>query len=207
MNIGTWMTVLTLGVLVVLSPGPNWAVTIKNGIYSKQTGLATVFGMAAGTLIHIAYCLIGIGVIVSQSILLFNLIKWAGAIYLIYIGVKSLFSKKSNREWITTGKKELTYWVAFHNGFLTDLLNPKATLFYLALFTQVIHSGTPLVIQFIYGITVLAIELIWYSLMVFFLNHHWIRKRFMCVSHWVERITGAILIGLGIRLFISKNAH
>ncbi|MFC7442049.1 LysE family transporter [Laceyella putida] len=207
MNIGTWITVLTLGVLVVLSPGPNWAVTIKNGIYSKRTGLATVFGMAAGTLIHISYCLIGIGVLVSQSILLFNLIKWAGAIYLIYIGVKSLFSKKNNREWITTGKKELTSWVAFYNGFLTDLLNPKATLFYLALFTQVIHSETPLVIQFLYGITVLEIEIIWYSLMVFFLNHHWIRKGFMSVSHWVERITGAILIGLGIRLFISKNEH
>lgn len=160
-----------------------------------------------GTLIHISYCLIGIGVIVSQSILLFNLIKWAGAIYLIYIGVKSLFYKENNKEWITTEKKEITFWVAFNNGFLTDLLNPKATLFYLALFTQVIHSGTPLVIQFIYGITVLAIELIWYSLMVFFLNHHWIRKGFMSVSHWVERITGAILIGLGIRLLISKNEH
>lgn len=201
MNIGTWMTVLTLGILVVLSPGPNWAVTIKNGIYSKRTGFATVFGMGAGTLIHITYCLIGIGVIVSQSILLFNLIKWAGAIYLIYIGVKSLFSKKNKKEWIAVGKKELNVWAAFYHGFLTDLLNPKATLFYLALFTQVIHSGTPILIQFIYGITVLAIELIWYSLMVFFLNHHRIRKGFMSVSHWVERMTGAILIGLGIRLF------
>jgi len=208
MDLGTWITVLTVGVLVVLSPGPNWAVTIKNSIYSWRTGLATVFGMASGTLIHISYCLIGIGVLVSQSILLFNLIKWAGAIYLIYMGAKSLSSKKNNdREWVTTEKKELTVWTAFYNGFLTDLLNPKATLFYLALFTQVIHSGTPLVIQFIYGITVLAIEIAWYSLMVFFLNHHWIRKGFMSVSHWVERITGAILIGLGIRLLISKNEH
>jgi threonine/homoserine/homoserine lactone efflux protein len=120
---------------------------------------------------------------------------------LIYIGVKSLFSKKNKKEWIAVGKKELNVWAAFYHGFLTDLLNPKATLFYLALFTQVIHFGTPILIQFIYGITVLAIELIWYSLMVFFLNHHRIRKGFMSVSHWVERMTGAILIGLGIRLF------
>jgi RhtB (resistance to homoserine/threonine) family protein len=197
-----------LGVLVVLSPGPNWAVTIKNGIYSWRTGLATVFGMAAGTLIHISYCLIGIGVLVSQSILLFNLIKWAGAIYLIYIGVRSLLSKKNNdKEWAMSEKKGLTVWGAFYDGFLTDLLNPKATLFYLALFTQVIHSGTQPIVQFLYGLTVLAIELIWYSLMVFLLNHHWIRQGFMTISRWVEQVIGAILIVMGIRLFILKNEH
>jgi RhtB (resistance to homoserine/threonine) family protein len=207
MDFQIWLTVFTIGVLVVLSPGPNWAVTIKNSVHSKGTGLATVFGMGAGTLIHISYCLIGIGMVITKSILLFNLIKWAGALYLIYIGMKSLFAKKEiQRERNESQKKkELTFIKAFYNGFLTDLLNPKATLFYLSLFTQVIHPETPYIAQFLYGATVLVIELIWYSLMVFFLNHHLIRKGFMSISSWLERVTGAILIGLGVRLIFLSN--
>ncbi|WP_188647489.1 LysE family transporter [Marinithermofilum abyssi] len=203
MDFGIWITVLTIGVLVVLSPGPNWAVTIKNSLHSKKTGFSTVFGMAAWTLIHIFYCLIGIGIVVTKSIILFNCIKWAGAIYLIYIGIKSVLTKKSNNNVLGT-YKAISVRKAFVNGFLTDLLNPKATLFYLALFTQVINPETPVIVQFFYGSTVMIIELVWYSMMVIFLTHKVIRNGFLSISHWVERVTGTILIVLGFRLALSK---
>jgi RhtB (resistance to homoserine/threonine) family protein len=205
MDFATWLTVFTVGVFIVLSPGPNWAVTIKNSLVSRKHGFLTVAGMAAGSLVHIAYCLVGIGVVISQSIVVFNLLKWVGALYLLYLGVKSLMAQKRTADSPSSAPLlSLTPWQAARNGFLTDLLNPKATLFYLSLFTQVIQPGTPLVAQSFYGLSVVIVEVTWYSLMVVFLNHRFIRHGFLAISHWIERVTGAVLIAFGFRLALSK---
>ncbi|QPA32134.1 LysE family transporter [Thermaerobacillus caldiproteolyticus] len=207
MNIETWLTVLSVGILIVLSPGPQWAITIKTSLSSRECGFYTVLGMCTGSIAHITYCLLGIGVIISQSILLFNVVKWIGAVYLIYLGLKSLFTKKQQNDFldkINNVSNQLTRWKSYRTGMLTSLLNPKATLFYLSLFTQVIQPGTSIFAQLFYGFSVVEIEMIWYSLMVIFLSHNYIRKRFMAISTWVERISGAILVLLGIRLAISK---
>ncbi|GAK14411.1 LysE family transporter [Geomicrobium sp. JCM 19039] len=142
MTIELWITVLVVGLLIVLSPGSQWMVTIKNSLSSKTHGMFTVWGMCSGSMIHILYCLLGIGIIIPQSVLLFNLIKWLGAAYLIYLGVKALFFQKEEPGLSfqrVTSPVGLSKWTAYRNGFFTSLLNPKATLFYLSLFTQVIH--------------------------------------------------------------------
>jgi RhtB (resistance to homoserine/threonine) family protein len=204
----TLLTVMILGVLAVLSPGPNWAITIRNSLaYSRAAGLYTAVGMALGSLIHITYCLIGIGVIISKSILLFHTIKLIGGLYLIYIGFKALLSRKKQELNCAYAQRSVdkANKKAFISGFLTDLLNPKATLFYLALFTQVISPSTPIVLQSIYGLIVVAIEISWYSFMAIFLTHQSIKNRFLSFSHLLEKTTGVILIGLGMKLAFSKN--
>jgi RhtB (resistance to homoserine/threonine) family protein len=210
MNLETWLTVLGVGIIIVLSPGPQWAITIKNSLSSREYGFYTVFGMCTGSIVHITYCLLGIGVIISQSILLFNVVKWIGAVYLIYLGLKSLFTKKQQNGFLTKNdhvSNQLSRWKSYRMGLLTCLLNPKATLFYLSLFTQVVQPGTSIFAQLFYGFSVVGIEMIWYSLIVIFLTHNDIRKGFMAISTWVERISGAILILLGIRLAISKPSN
>jgi RhtB (resistance to homoserine/threonine) family protein len=210
MNLETWLTVLGVGILIVLSPGPQWAITIKTSLSSREYGFYTVFGMCTGSIVHITYCLLGIGVIISQSILLFNVVKWIGAVYLIYLGLKSLFTKKQQNDFLTKNdnvSNQLSRWKSYRIGVLTSLLNPKATLFYLSLFTQVVQPGTSIFAQLFYGFSVVGIEMIWYSLMVIFLTHNYIRKGFMAISTWVERISGAILVLLGIRLAISKPSN
>jgi threonine/homoserine/homoserine lactone efflux protein len=136
---------------------------------------------------------------------LFNLLKWLGAAYLIYIGCKSLKAKKQSYKIsdLQTAKK-IDYWVAFRMGLLGDVLNPKATLFFLALFTQIIDPVTPMVAQVVYGITIVLIALVWYNLVAITISHQIIKNALHAVLHWIERLTGAILIVLGLRLAIAK---
>lgn len=213
-----WLTVLAIGCLAVMAPGPNLAMTLRNSLsYSRQSGIYTAVGLAAGNCVHVTYCLVGIGVIISESILLFNAIKWLGAAYLIYVGIKSLQAQRHqpiisensatpNIQYSSSQQThDLTRFASIRIGFLTNLLNPKVTLFFLALFTQIIQPTTPLFIQAIYGLTMVALEFVWFALVAIVISQRSIKNRFLAISHWIERITGAILIALGLRLAVSQQ--
>jgi threonine/homoserine/homoserine lactone efflux protein len=96
---------------------------------------------------------------------------------------------------------------ALRSGFLVSVLNPKVTLFYLVLFTQVVEPGTPLLARAVYGLTAVAPSFGWYALVALFVSHGAIRDRFRAVAHWVERATGAVLIALGVRLAFSRSSN
>ncbi|MBD1997409.1 LysE family transporter [Leptolyngbya sp. FACHB-541] len=213
-----WLTVLAIGCLAVMAPGPNLAMTLRNSLsYSRQSGIYTAVGLAAGNCVHVTYCLVGIGVIISESILLFSAIKWLGAAYLIYVGIKSLQAQRhkpivpkgsatQNAQHSSSQQThDLTRFASIRIGFLTNLLNPKVTLFFLALFTQIIQPTTPLFTQAIYGLTMVALEFIWFALVAIVISQRSIKNRFLAISHWTERITGAVLIALGLRLAVSQQ--
>ena len=197
-----WLTVFIVGTIAVVSPGPDFALTLRNSLtYSRQAGIYTAIGIGAGNLVHTSYSLIGIGVIISRSIVLFNVIKWLGAGYLIYIGIKSLQAKKQSYEVSAIQpKKNISRGMAFRIGFFGNLLNPKASLFFLALFTQIIHPSTSLFAQAVYGATVALMALVWFALIASVIPQGMIRN-----VHWLERITGVVLIGLGLRLAIASS--
>lgn len=201
MQLSEWLTVLIIGWFVVITPGPNMAIVIRNSIiHSRSAGVYTAGGLAFGNLIHITYCLVGIGFLISKSILLFNVVKWLGAAYLIYLGIKSLRAQPHppiNQSDVTTS---FTSFSALRTGFLTDLLNPKATLFFLALFTQIIRPGTPLLAQIVYGITIVALEFGCFAILAAIIGHQSVRQRVEAISHWIERVTGLVLIVLGVRV-------
>ena len=208
MHLSEWLTVLIIGWFVVITPGPNMAIVIQNSlIHSRSAGVYTAGGLALGNLIHITYCLVGIGFLISKSILLFNVVKWLGAGYLIYLGIKSLRAQphpslnQSDISPLFTGRS------ALRTGFLTDLLNPKATLFFLALFTQIIRPGTPLLAQIVYGITIVALEFVCFVILASVIGHHSVRQRVEAVSHLIERITGIVLIALGVRVAFARSTQ
>ena len=90
-----FFAIALLHLLAVMSPGPDFVLMSKNSlVYSRKTGVATSLGLALGIVVHIIYSLVGIGLIISKSIILFSTIKILGAGYLIYIGLKSLKSKR-----------------------------------------------------------------------------------------------------------------
>ncbi len=149
------LTIATIHMLGVMSPGPDFALISRNSlVYSRRTGILTALGLALGILTHLTYTIVGIGVLIAQSIVLFTIIKFLGAGYLIYIGYKSLRSKK--REAVTeiteVPKPDLSAWQAIRNGYLTNILNPKVTLFFLSVFTQVISPTTPAEMKIVYGL-------------------------------------------------------
>ena len=204
-----WLTVLLVGLVAVVTPGPDFALTLRNSLaYDRRAGVFTAVGIGLGNTVHATYSLIGIGALISQSILLFNLIKLVGAGYLIYLGLKSLKAKKvtltETQPLLRLKHRQINPWAAFRIGVLGNLLNPKATLFFLALFTQVIQPGTHFWVQATYGGTVALLSLVWFMLMAVLVSQGWVKRGLMAISHWLERLTGAVLILLGLKLAVSQ---
>ena len=136
------VSVITITLLAVISPGADFAMVSRNSMFlSRRAGLLTALGISLGVLVHVTYSMLGIGLLISQSIVLFNLVKFAGAAYLIWLGIGMLRSRKLDPQKVVTAP-QLSDWQALRVGFLTNALNPKTTLFVVALFTQVISPDT-----------------------------------------------------------------
>jgi RhtB (resistance to homoserine/threonine) family protein len=205
-----WMTVFVVSTLGMISSGPNFAITIKNSLlHSRLAGMWTAVGVAVGNLVHVVFSLAGIAVIVSQSILLFNTLKWFGVAYLAYLGLRSLLARREEvEELMQSGEhdaREMGSSRALWVSFWVSLLNPKVTLFYLVLFTQVVEPETPRLFRIIYGLTAVVLSFMWYALVALAVSHGAVRERFRDVAHWVERATGAFLIAVGARLAFSRT--
>ena len=203
------LTVAAVHLLAVMSPGPDFAMVTRNSlIYSRKIAIYTSLGIALGISIHVAYSLLGIGFVISKSILLFSIIKYIGAAYLLYIGYKSLRAKPdklSSQENAVIATKNISARSALWTGFLTNVLNPKATLFFLALFTQVIDPHTPKSIQLFYGFEMMFITFVWFSIVAFLFSNSLIKAKVTKFQHYIERVTGAVLIGLGIKVALSSH--
>ncbi|PIR21426.1 MAG: amino acid transporter [Deltaproteobacteria bacterium CG11_big_fil_rev_8_21_14_0_20_47_16] len=200
-----FLTVATVHLLAVMSPGPDFVMISRNSlVYSRKTGICSAIGLGLGILVHITYCLLGIGLIISKSIVLFSIMKYLGAAYLLYIGWKSITSKSHHQQnHHEVRQPDPSTLSAIRMGFFTNVLNPKATLFFFALFTQVISAQTPITIQIIYGTYMAIATAVWFTIVALILSHHHIKQRFTRIQHHVERVLGVVLIALGIKVALS----
>ncbi len=202
-----FMTVALVHLLAVASPGPDFAVVVRESVaQGRRAGSWTALGVGCGIFVHVAYSLLGIGLIVSQSIVLFNLFKWLAAAYLVYLGWRALRARPMSLEPVDTANAAVarTAWRAFVIGFVTNGLNPKATLFFLSLFTVVISPDTPLLVQAGYGLYLAGATALWFLLVAWLFSRGRVRAGFARMGHWFDRLTGAVLIGLGARLALSE---
>lgn len=201
------LTVAFVHLLAVISPGPDFIMITRNSlIYSRKTGIYSAIGLGFGILVHVTYSLIGIGLLIAKSIFLFNFIKFIGAGYLIYIGYKSLTSKSSesgaeNQNY----RKDISKLEAFKIGFITNVTNPKATLFFLSLFTIVINPNTPLAVKLFMGAEMSIVTSIWFSLVAYLVSHNLIKKRIGKIQHYAEKFIGVVLIALGLKVALSTS--
>ena len=202
------LTVALVHLLAVMSPGPDFIMITRNSLlYSRATGIYSAIGLGLGVMVHITYSLIGIGIIISQSVVLFNIIKLLGAGYLIYIGYKSLISKKSQLH-VPEGqsrKETISTLKAIKIGFLTNVLNPKATLFFLSLFTLVINPQTPLAVKLFMGFEMCIVTSLWFAFVAYIISHHLIKSRLNKIQHYTGKFIGIVLIGLGIKVALSTS--
>ena len=203
-----FLAVTVIGFLAVISPGPDFIIVTRNSLlYSKKVGLCTAWGIVVGNFWWISLSLAGVSYLLSRVAILYSLIKFAGALYLIYLGAKALFAKRpaaSDEESAVADKRNsLTAGAAFRIGLLTNLLNPKCGLFFVSFFSVILTSKTPLWLQTFYGLEVVVFASIWFSLLATILSISRVKQTFGRISVWVERITGAILIALGLKLALS----
>ncbi|SDH65288.1 LysE family transporter [Pseudomonas panipatensis] len=202
-----FLTVALIHLLAVASPGPDFAVVVRESVsHGRRAGTWTALGVGCAISIHVTYSLLGIGLIVSQSIMLFNSLKWLAAAYLFYIGIKALRARPA-----AAGSDEMapapalrTPRGAFVAGFVTNGLNPKATLFFLSLFTVVINPHTPLLVQAGYGVYLACATAAWFCLVALLFSQQRVRAGFARMGHWFDRVMGVVLVGLGIKLAFTE---
>lgn len=203
-------TILGLGagtLFAAMSPGPDFLVVMKNTLmHSRRVGMWTAFGVGSAVFVHVAYSLVGIGLIISQSILLFSLIKIVGALYLCYLGIQLVVAKGGTKITpVDSVAADKSTFAAFREGFFTNVLNPKVTLFFLSIFSQFISPAISLSIQFALGAEVALVALVWFLMLSRLLSNERIRSGFERVQGRVMNLMGFAFVALGIHLAFSRN--
>jgi RhtB (resistance to homoserine/threonine) family protein len=202
-----FLTVVVIHLLAVMSPGPDFIMISRNSlVYSRKTGVYCAMGVGLGIPIHVTYSLLGIGFILSRSLVLFSVLKLIGAGYLVYIGARSLWTRPAAAALAAASPpRDLPPLAALRLGFLTNVLNPKATLFFFALFTQVISRATPKGVLVLYGVEMSVMTFAWFAVVATVLSHEFVRARFAAIQPRLEQLFGVILIGLGIKVALFSR--
>ena len=201
-----WLAVITITILAVISPGPDFAMVSRNALtLSARAGLLTAVGIGAGVLVHVTYTLLGIGILLRYSPTLFTAMKLIGAAYLIWLGVKMLQSRP--RGDIAVNPDEiLSSTGALRVGFWTNALNPKTSIFIISLFSQIVGAATPLVTRIAYGGFISLTHVVWFTLVAVFFGAPLLRRKLLGFSHWIDRAFGLALISFGLSLAIADLA-
>lgn len=199
--------------LAVASPGPDFAIVLKQSlVHGRRTAIWTSLGVGTAILLHVTYSLLGLGLLIRSSELWFNVVKYAGAAYIAWIGVQSLRAKPRTVPdgAAEAGGGEAVTEVripgdrgAFAVGFLTNALNPKATLFFLSLFVMIIDPRTPKLIQAGYGLWMAVATAGWFSLVSVLFTQERVRRRFLRHGHWIDRALGVVFLGFAASLAFS----
>lgn len=208
-----WLLMASVQAAATISPGPAFVLAVRNAMaYDRRTGLFTAIGLGLGVGAHVLVVLGGLAVLLQHYTFVFDFIRYAGAAYLIYIGVKGLRARRKLTEAASEAvaeesdsrRSEINAGKALSMGFLTNLLNPKAVVFFTAVFTQFIGPETPVSIMVLYGMTSFVIEIAWFSAVAIVLTNRRIKARFMGVVHWIERSCGGLMVALGLKLAFSR---
>nr|WP_254170958.1 MULTISPECIES: LysE family translocator [Pseudomonas] len=191
-------------VLAVISPGADFAmVTRSSYAQGRKAGLAAAVGIALGVQVHVLYTVLGIAVIISQSPLLFMIMKVLGAGYLIYLGYQSLTNTARISLDDLAQAGQVSALKALRTGFLTNALNPKTMLFVVSAYTQVVQPGSPMALDFAYGAFMSFAHWVWFSLVAVFFSSTVLRKAMIERQVMVDRVIGVALIGLGVAMMAA----
>ena len=194
------IAIAMITVLAVISPGADFALVSRNSyLYGRQSGLYTAYGIACAVWIHIGYSVFGLSVLKHYLPNLLSVIQYGGALYLIYIGYKTFIQlpvvEQSALSFVQ--RKQ-----AFRQGFLTNSLNPKTTLFVMSIFAQLLSKQNQMLSLIGYGVFISASHLIWFMLVAFFCSTPAIRNKILQQQKTINRLIGAILSCLGLGLLL-----
>ncbi len=189
-------------IFAVASPGADFALVLKNTLRSgKSVGLATAFGIGLGILVHFAYTLFGIAIVLAQSDSFFTVVKAIGSGYLLWLAYNNFRSRPRPEFKVYNDKSTpLGLLQAVRQGFLVNILNVKVTLFFVALFTNIVSSTTPIWIQIAYGLLMSAYTISWFSLVAWGFSRESIAKWYRRYSHLIDWFVGFLLVLVAFRM-------
>ncbi|OPF61705.1 MULTISPECIES: LysE family translocator [Hydrogenophaga] len=204
---------IAAGWLLNLTPGPDVLYIVSSALKSGvRAGMVAALGIVSGCFVHVFAAALGVGALLATSATAFTLLKWAGAAYLMWMGVKLLLAKGGDSSIVPAGVSAevaaVNLWRVYRQGFLTNVLNPKVALFFLAFVPQFIAPGTEdkvtafLLLGLLFNLNSLPINFgyAWLA--------GWASRRVGAVQramHWMDRAAGLMFIGFGLKLALSDN--
>ncbi|MEQ8284327.1 LysE family translocator [Thalassospira sp.] len=222
------MEIIAVGIitiLAVISPGPDFAMVTRLAISrGRRAGVMCAIGIGSGVSVHLAYTVIGLGVLFASNVWILTSLRYLGAVYLIWLGLSALWpdirhllegKKRQNTGDVsanipttppapeTPSPDHYRNGSAFWIGFVCNALNPKTMLFIVSLFSQVISPTTPVIQEIGYGIYIAACHMAWFGLVAVALTLPALQSRIALFKIWIERAVGLCLAGLGIKLLAS----
>jgi threonine/homoserine/homoserine lactone efflux protein len=204
-----WLLFLSAAIAINITPGPDMIYILSRTIaQGRKIGIASSLGVCSGALVHIFAAAFGLSAILATSAMAFGVVKYVGAAYLMYLGIKALSSKRISFDIPVVKQEQSTFWKAFRQGVLIDILNPKVAIFFMAFLPQFVrpelgHAPAQiLILGFLVNLIGMVIESILVltaaKTTIFFRNN----SQFSIV---LDRVLGSVFIGLGIRLALIEN--
>ncbi|HSW14543.1 MAG TPA: LysE family translocator [Solimonas sp.] len=196
-------TVALAHLLAVISPGPDFVVVSRQTLqHGRAAGLWTAWGIASGIVFHVCWGLLGLAWLLEQAPAILEWMRYGGAAFLLAMGVSALRSKPAAAVTdapLTAPAAPRSYWI----GVMTNLLNPKAALFFIALFSAVITSSTPMGLRLLLGSWIVLSTGAWFSLVAVSVGHPRVRGRLVMHAWLIDRTMGALLIALALLLLLG----
>lgn len=201
-----FLTVALVHAVAVASPGPDFAIVLRHSVrYGRNTAAITSLGVGSGIFWHVLISLAGIGLLLYSMPMAVDLLTWVAAAYLIYLGWQGITSGAGQRDNELNGQAtdQPKAKTAFMIGFLTNGLNPKATLFFISLYAVVVQPETEWAIRLGYGVYMAIATAAWFVGLSFLLGSNKVRGFMLSKGYWFDRLTGAVLVGLALKLVIQ----
>ena len=198
---------LAAGILLNLAPGPDTIYILGRSVaQGREAGVASALGISVGSIFHTCAAALGLSAILATSALAFGTIKLLGAGYLIFLGIKMILRRRKQLSLPSSFRRRTTV-AAFRQGIVTNILNPKVALFFLAFLPQFIDpaSNAKVAAFLILGFTFVTTGTIWCLILAWFAGIFSERLRANeTISQWLNRTAGAVFIFLGLRLATTK---
>lgn len=202
MELTSWLALAAICVMGAISPGPSLALIIRNTVQGGQGhGVVTALGHGLGVGIYALITAFGLSLLITQTPLLFNIIRYGGAAFLAWLGIKALLAKPASG-----GAEEESHGLkgrqgAFE-GFMVAFLNPQLAIFFIALFSQFVHADTGWREGIIMMLTAGGIDAVWYVLVALVLSRGPVLAWLKAKSFVIDKISGLVLLGLALKVVI-----
>jgi threonine/homoserine/homoserine lactone efflux protein len=203
MSIDNWLGLLAICCLGAMSPGPSLAMVVRHTLSGGRLhGIVCAWAHSIGIGFYALVTLLGLGLVLKQAPLVFNVIAITGALYLAWLGVQALGSKGSMQEKLTAAEPT-SLIAAARDGLGISLFNPKILLFFLALFSQFVLAASSLYGQLIIVATPLIVDGLWYTLIAMILSHSALLPKLRAKSALIDKISGVVLIALAVNVIAT----
>lgn len=202
---GFWL-ITGIHILAAISPGPDFIFVSQQTLSrGRIAGLFCALGVGVGFGVHILYSVLGLAVVIASASWLLTAIKILGGAYLIWLGYQGLRAKAKNdvieiqKQQVSSEHLLTTFW----KGVLCNVFNPKAPVYLVSVFTVVLSPTMPTWQLGIYGVWMMFLLFAWFATVAFLLSMPSVNRQFQKMGHWIDRLLGAVMVGLGIKVMTN----